>query len=345
MNTPRLPGEWEPHRATLIACPHNPQDWPGKHHAVSWTFAEIVRHIAVGEEVVVVVQDSTHESRAQSLLSRAHVELDRVRFFRVPLDRGWLRDCAPFFVKRGKTTVEARPFGFNAWARYDNWQLDATFGDAITAYLELPAARPAFNGRTPILEGGGVESNGQGTLMVTEEWLLDPKRQVRNPGYTRADYESLFRTELGGKQVLWLGRGIVGDDTHGHIDDCCRFITANTVVLAQESRECDPNFGRLRENRERLEGVRLAQGENLEVVALPMPAPLYFGGIRLPASYANFYMVNHAVLVPTFNDPNDRVALGLLAELMPGRTVVGIHAVDLIWGFGAVHCLTHEVPA
>jgi agmatine deiminase len=344
MNSPRLPAEWERHRATLIACPHNPQDWPGKHHAVSWAFAEIVRHIAVGEDVLVVVQDSTHESRAQSLLTRAHVELERVSFFRVPLDRGWLRDCAPFFVKRGKT-VEARPFGFNAWARYDNWQLDAAFGGAIAAHLELPVTTPEFKGGTPILEGGGIESNGEGTLIVTEEWLLDPNRQVRNPGYTREDYEALFRAQLGAKQTLWIGRGIVGDDTHGHIDDCCRFVNAHTAVLAHEARECDPNHARLRENRERLEGVTLANGSKLDVVNLPMPAPLYFGGIRLPASYANFYIVDHAVLVPTFNDPNDRIALGLLAELMPGRTIVGIHAVDLIWGFGAVHCLTHEVPA
>ena len=196
-----------------------------------------------------------------------------------------------------------------------------------------------------MLEGGAIDVNGRGTLITTEECLLDPEVQVRNPGFGREDYERIFRDDLGAGNVLWLGRGIAGDDTHGHVDDLCRFTGPGTVVLCREADSADANYAALEENRERLQGMRLEDGSRIEVVPLPMPSPVHFDGRRLPASYANFYVANAAVLVPTFNDVRDREALGILGELFPDRPVVGIHAVDLVWGLGTIHCLTRQQPA
>jgi agmatine deiminase len=195
-----------------------------------------------------------------------------------------------------------------------------------------------------VLEGGGIDVNGRGTLLTTEECYLDPKTQVRNPGLGRSEFEAVMKSYLGATNVFWLGGGVVGDDTHGHVDDICRFVNPNTVVLIRESNPKDINYRPLAENWERILDLRLEDGSKPEVVALPVPAPLFFDGERLPASYANFYISNAAVIVPTFNDPNDRVALGILGELFKDRTVLGIHAVDLVLGFGTLHCLTQQQP-
>lgn len=341
----RLPAEWEPHRACLFAWPYNSKDWPGKFQAIPWVFAEMLRLITPGEPVILAAQNAAHIIKARRVLERSGVDLSRVEFMAVELDRGWLRDCAPFFVKTADGAVETRAFAFNAWANYDNFARDAAYPAVIAEHLGLASSVPVHNHRIPVLEGGAVDGNGQGTLIVTEECLLSDVKQVRNPGWNAIDYETVFEDELGITQTIWLGDGIAGDDTHGHVDDLCRFVNPNTVVLATESNVDDVNYRALRENRERLENVRLANGATLQVVGLPMPAPVVFDGVRLPASYANFYIANAAVVVPTFNDPADRVALGILAELFPDRTVVGVNATDLVWGFGAVHCLSHEVPA
>lgn len=338
MEAARLPAEWEPHTATLLAWPHQSRDWPGKFSAIPWVFAEIVRHITPDEPVYLAVQNQRHEASARRTLEKTGVALERVRFMRIPLDRGWMRDCAPFFLKRGEG-LEALGLRFNGWARYDNHHQDAAYGRALCSALGLPFAVAEYKGVQPVLEGGAVESNGAGTLMVTEECLLSEQVQVRNPGWTRTDYEKFFHVAFGAERILWLGKGIAGDDTHGHIDDLCRFVSNNCAVLCREKNPRDVNYHHLEENWERM------QGADLELIELPMPAPLCFDKVRLPASYANFYVTNGAVLAPTFNDPADRVALGLLAECFPGRRVIGIHAVDLIWGFGAVHCLSHELPA
>src|SRR5262249_6239395 len=206
------------------------------------------------------------------------------------------------------------------------------------------AAPPTASGRRVVLEGGGVDGNGAGLLLTTEECLLSDV-QARNPGLSREDLEQVFADYLGVKKTLWLGRGIAGDDTHGHVDDLARFVGPRTVLTAVEDDPADENFGPLRENRERLRGMTDQDGRPLAGVELPMPDPVVFAGQRLPASYANFYIANTRVLVPTFNDPADRRALGILADLFPGRTVVGIHAVDLVWGLGTLHCLTQQQPA
>lgn len=340
----RMPAEWEPQEAVLLAWPTNKEDWPGKFRPIPWVFAEMIRHLSVGQRVDLLVPNGCMAEKARRTLEKVGAILQNVRFLEHPLDRGWMRDCSPAFIHRGEA-VEAVHFDFNAWAKYDNFALDATAPPFLAASNGLNLLPAMYRDRHVVLEGGGIDGNGAGTLLTTEECLLHPDIQVRNPGFTREDYEAVFHQYLGIEKTIWLASGIAGDDTHGHVDDLCRFVNRDTVVLCAEANPGDANHRVLAENQERLEGATTAEGEPIEVVELPMPSPLYFDGTRLPASYANFYIGNEAVLVPTFNDPNDRDALGILAELFPERRVVGIHAVDLVWGFGTVHCLSHELPA
>jgi len=370
----RLPAEWEPHEATWIGWPHNLSDWPAKFAPIPWVYGEIVRKIAPAETVRILVNSKAHEEQARRVLRRAGVDLSRVEFFRFPTNRGWTRDFGPIFVKRDgnhplpppyqggepnhplpppcqggerapQPDVAIVDFGFNGWGKYPNWQKDNKVASLAAAALGCRLFQAIVKGRDFVLEGGSIDGNGCGTLLATEECLLDPEVQVRNLDLTRQETEEALREYLGVKNVLWLGKGIAGDDTHGHVDDLCRFVGPRTVVLCQESDSSEANYRPLQENRERLQGMRLEDGSRIEVVALPMPMPLFLDGQRLPASYANFYISNAAVLVPTFNDPKDRIALGTLAELLRDRPVIGIHAVDLVWGLGTLHCLTHEQPA
>jgi agmatine deiminase len=335
----RMPAEWEPHAATWLGWPHNKTDWPGKFEPIPWVYTEIVRHLVRGELVRVLVNSAGHRAQASKYLKRAEVDLARVEFLRFPTNRGWTRDFGPIFVRRGALRAIAR-FHFNAWAKYKDWKKD----DLVPVRAAKQFKLPLLDGKI-VLEGGSIDVNGRGTLITTEECLLDPKVQTRNPGLSRLDLENVFRDTLGITNTLWLGNGIAGDDTHGHVDDLCRFVNPGTVVLCREENPKDENYKPLAENRERLQEMHLENGRAIEVVDLPMPAPLVFEGVRLPASYANFYIANAAVLVPTFNDPKDRIALGTLAELFPDRPVVGIHAVDLVWGLGTLHCLTQQEPA
>lgn len=358
---PRLPAEWEPHEAVWIGWPHNASDWRPRFGSIPWVFAEMVRLLASSERVVILVNDEKHAARARSVLRRAVAGWDepaapgreKVEFFTMPTNRGWTRDFMPFFIhgpaENGRSGQGmALHCRFNGWARYPDHGLDNAAGRAIASHLVrekgLAGLRAEHQGQEVVLEGGAVDANGQGALLVSEECLLDPEVQVRNPGWDRADYETFFADRFGVSQTIWLGKGIAGDDTHGHVDDFCRFVAGRTVLLCKEHDPGDPNHAALEENRERLEGVRFSDGGRLEIVRLPMPPRTVFAGERLPASYANFYIGNRIVLVPTFNAPRDREALGLLAEVFPDREVVGLHASDLIQGLGAVHCLTHEQP-
>jgi agmatine deiminase len=390
----RMPAEWEPHAATWLAWPHNPTDWPGKLEPIHWVYGEIVRKLAPGEVVRLLVHSPRIERKARSVLTQAGVNLKRVQFLRWPTNRGWTRDCGPIFVKRvrgalrrpmspGDSRGRGEPapadavrgaekailrFQFNAWARYPDWRLDNQVPERAAKEFRqplLPICRPDVGAGLPrplqatvhsgrgkaaptrdlfVLEGGAIDVNGCGTVLTTEECLLDQKKQVRNPGLARTKVEQVLRDSLSVRNVLWLGHGIAGDDTHGHVDDLCRFVNPRTVVLCREKNPRDANYRALEENWERIRSTRLEDGSRLDAVPLPMPAPLTFDGVRLPASYANFYIGNAAVIVPTFNDPADRVALGTLAELFPGRPVIGIHAVDLVWGFGTLHCLSQQEP-
>lgn len=341
-----MPAEWETHEATWLVWPHRLSDWPGRFSPIPWVYAEIVRQLAAGEIVRLLVKSAVHAAGARRALRRVGADLGRVEFLRWPTDRGWTRDFGPIFVRGAADRQQAiARFRFNGWAKYPDWKQDVRVPERASRALNVPLVEIEHQGRAVVLEGGAIDVNGLGTLVTTEECLLDPQVQVRNPGFGRTDYEAVVREALGVKNVIWLGRGIAGDDTHGHVDDLCRFVDARTLVLVREGNPHDPNYRALEENHERLTSARLEDGSRPQVVTLPMPAPLVFDGQRLPASYANFYVSNAAVLVPTFNDPADRIALGTLADLFRDRPVVGIHAADLVWGLGTLHCLTQQQPA
>ena len=342
MTNYRMPAEWFPHAATWIAWPHHEPDWPGKLGPIPWVYAEIVRVLHAHERVEILCHDAHVREDAHRHLEAHGCDPAGYRLHLVPNDRVWLRDSMPTAVHDAAGGVALAHWQFNAWAKYDNYALDARVGDAAEAITRLPRLRPMRpDGRgIVVMEGGAIESNGDGLLMVTEECLLSPI-QERNPGMGRGDYERVFRDILGVEETIWLGEGCVGDDTHGHIDDIARFVSADTVVLAHEEDPADENHRRSLDNLHRLRAFGNAR---LRVVTLPYPRAVMMDGQRLPASYANFYIANGIVLVPTFNDRNDRRALQTLAECFPDREVVGIHAVDLVWGLGTLHCLTQQEP-
>jgi agmatine deiminase len=337
----RWPAEWEPHEATWLAWPHHEPDWPGKLEPIPWVYAEIVRVLHRRERVEILCHDEGVRAAAQRHL-RAHGIAENVRFHLVANDRVWLRDSSPTWV-RGEKGMLLVNWRFNAWAKYDNYMLDAKVGRAVERITRLPRTEPRHNGKHIVLEGGAVDGDGAGTMLTTEECLLSTVQQ-RNPGMSREDYDSAFREWLGIRETIWLGEGCVGDDTHGHVDDVARFVAPGVIVLAFEEDPADDNHARSADNLRRLELAGADRGA-LKVVKLPFPRPVVMNGERLPASYANFYIANGIVIVPTFNDRNDRVALNTLAQLLPDREVVGIHAVDLVWGLGTLHCLTQQQPS
>ena len=340
----RMPAEWEKHKATWIAWPHHEPDWPGKLAPIPWVYGEIVRALSDSERVEILCHDETVAENARMVLGAHGVSDKTYRLHPVSTDRVWLRDSAPTGVMRADGQVEWVNWGFNGWAKYDNYAKDAKVGREIERLTGLPRIEPkrSDNGERLILEGGGIEVNGAGRMLVTEEWLLTDV-QVRNPGMRAGDYEKAFREYLGVTDTIWLGEGAMGDDTHGHVDDIARFSSRDTVILAYESDPADQNHERSIDNLRRLKAA--AKKQPLKIVSIPFPRPVIMNGERLPASYANFYIANGVVLVPTFNDPNDRVALNGIAEAFPRYTVTGIHAVDLVWGLGTLHCLTQQQPA
>ena len=345
----RMPAEWEAHEATWLAWPHNPEDWPGKFQPIPWIYAEIVRLLAGHERVQILVDDEKAQQRARSMLERAGADIDQVDFHLWPTDRSWTRDTGPIFVRNGEGRVGITDWRFNAWAKYPNYELDDQLPARVAELLGQPAWQPFVeleNGAQHriVLEGGSIDTNGQGILLTTEECLLSDVQQ-RNPGVNREQLERGFRNFLGIDQVLWLNRGIAGDDTHGHVDDITRFVGPTTIVTAVEPDTSDANHAPLAENLARLKAARTLDGKQFEIVELPMPRAVAFGGQRLPASYANFYIANGLVLVPTFHDASDRLALNILAGVFPEREVIGIHCVDLVWGLGTLHCMTQQQPA
>ncbi len=351
-----MPAEWAAHAATWIAWPHNPEDWPNKFQPIPWVYCEIVRHLSRAEDVHILVNDAPAEKRATAMLRRQGANLARLHFHLWRTDRVWLRDSGPIFVKR-LAGGEGQPGGelaltnwkFNAWAKYDNWRNDDKIPGYVAELYALPCIEPTValaggQAHRLVLEGGSIDTNGAGVLLTTEECLLSDVQQ-RNPGVSRDELERAFAEHLGIERVIWLNRGCAGDDTHGHVDDISRFVAENTILTAVEPNTADENHLPLAENLQRLRQARNLAGEPFEVKTLPMPSPVIFEGQRLPASYANFYIANGLVLVPTFNDPNDRIALNTLAECFPDRTVTGIHCTDFIWGLGALHCMTQQEPA
>jgi agmatine deiminase len=367
-----MPAEWEPHDATWLAWPHHHGDWPGKFEPIPWVYTEIIRNLARHEWVELIVNDARAERQARKVLDRANALSENVRFHRWPTNRGWLRDSGCIFVAKrqpgsarqdspfdsaqgrlGGLSPHKQPnganllavdFRFNAWAKYSNWRHDEKIGGLMANVAHTQEVRPKHRNARVVLEGGSIDVNGQGTLLTTEECLLS-KVQQRNPGISRKDYEKLFADYLGAQNVIWLGRGISGDDTHGHVDDLTRFVAADTVVTVVESNPKDVNHKPLRDNLRRLQAARDQAGKSFHIVELPMPSPVIFEQRRLPASYANFYIANGVVLVPVFNDPNDRIALNTLSALFPTREIVPIYSGDLVWGLGTMHCMTQQQPS
>ncbi len=360
----RMPAEWEPHESTWLAWPHFRGDWPGKFEPIPWVYAEIIRNLARHERVDLIVNDANWEDRARAVIEKADALSANVRFHHWRTDRVWTRDSGCIFLtghadhsdEQAESELLALHFQFNAWAKYPNYKLDAKVGERMAKAAGVRVVEPFVDSignslkdkYRVVLEGGSIDVNGRGTLITTEECLLSTTQQ-RNPPMGRAAYEELFADYFGAPSVIWLESGIVGDDTHGHVDDITRFVAPNTVVTMIEPNEHSENYAALRANLGRLKNARTSSGtsdgQKLEIVEIPMPRPVVFEGRLLPASYANFYIANGAVLVPVFNDPNDRIALNTLAELFPTREIVPIYCGDLIWGFGALHCMTQQQPA
>ena len=348
----RMPAEWEPHTATWIAWPHNRDDWPGKFGPIPWVYTEIVRHLSRAERVGILVNSKRDRRKASERLVKCGVDLDRIDFVEARTDRVWTRDTGPTFLVNDNFPAELAlalvDWRFNGWAKYVNHKADDRIPKRLAKHLHahrfVPKVEVDGEQRRVVLEGGSIDVNGRGTLLTTEECLLSDV-QGRNPGVSREGLETIFAENLGIRHVIWLGKGIAGDDTHGHVDDVARFVRPRMIVAAVENDEQDENYSLLFDNLERLKSAKDQDGEPIEVIPLPMPRPVIFDGQRLPASYANFYVADGLVLVPTFNDPADRVALATLASIFPDRNVVGIHSVDLVWGLGTIHCMTQQQPA
>jgi agmatine deiminase len=344
----RMPAEWEPHESTWLAWPHFRGDWPGKFEPIPWVYAEIIRNLARHERVNLIVTDADSEKRARRVMEKAGALSDNVSFHHWRTDRVWTRDSGCIFLTsttdHADSDLLALHFQFNAWAKYPNHAFDEKNGERMAKISNARIVHPFSKKCRVVLEGGSIDVNGLGTLITTEECLLSNTQQ-RNPKMDRAAYDQMFADYFGVQSVIWLDSGIAGDDTHGHVDDITRFITPHTVVTMIEPNEQSENYAPLRKNLGRLKNARTSDGKRLDIVEIPMPRPVVFEGRQLPASYANFYVANGAVLVPVFNDPNDRVALNTLAEQFPTREIVPIYSGDLIWGLGALHCMTQQQPA
>ncbi len=341
----RFPAEWEPHSATWVVWPQNVDDWPGKFQKIKWVYREIITHLSESEKVRIIVDSAQRQKRVERFLQKSFIDFANIRFYNCSTDRSWVRDFGPFFVKDGLGNLIVVDFKFNGWANYPNWENDNLVPKFVAEALDFDSKSPVHLGRDVVLEGGSVDANGKGSLITTKQCLLSSEKQLRNPCLGKKDYEKIFYEYLGVTNVLWLNRGIEGDDTNGHVDDICRFTGPSTIVLCAENRPEDQNYFPLLENLEILQGLKLEDGGKIEIVPIPMPSPLFFDGERLPATYANFYISNEKVFVPVYDDPNDLEALGILSELFPGKKVVGINCVDLVWGFGAIHCVTKEEPS
>lgn len=342
-NSRRFPAEWEKQQGILLCFPHNGNDWPGKYEAIQWAFVEFIKKVATFEEVILVVANEKLKGKVNEMLTMAQVVTENVSYIIYKTNRSWMRDSGPIIIQTEKGR-EALNFNFNGWAKYKNFQLDKHVPSKVANFLNIPLTQVTYKGKPVIVEGGAIEVNGKGTLITSEECLLDPKIQVRNKNFTKADYEAVFKEYLGISNVIWVGDGIVGDDTHGHIDDLCRFTDAETIVTVVEENPNDANYAPLQDNLKRLQNAKLENGNSPKIVTLPMPKPVIFEGLQIPASYANFLILNRCVLVPTFNDSNDRIALNILADCFPDREIIGISAIDLIWGFGTLHCLSQQIP-
>ncbi|MFY7651970.1 MAG: agmatine deiminase family protein [Chitinophagaceae bacterium] len=334
-----FPAEWHNHTATWLSWPHKEASWPGKIHTVYAPYCEFVKALTAGERVNINVANDAMKAFAISELQKQAVDLSKVSFFMHPTNDAWCRDHGPAFLLNKITNQKAIvDWGYNAWGnKYPPYDLDDVIPTLIGKELNLPVFNPGI-----VMEGGSVEFNGAGTILTTTACLLNKNR---NPHLTKGQIEEYLINYYGVEQILWLGDGIVGDDTDGHIDDITRFVNTDTVLTVVETNKADENYDLLQENLHALKKMRLLNGKQLNIVELPMPAPVIWEDQRLPASYANFYIGNAVVAVPTFRDANDDKALQIIANCFPTKKVVGIDSTDVIWGLGSWHCLSQQEPA
>lgn len=342
-----MPAEWEPHTATYIVWPHNLETWPGKFELIPPVFARMAAAIASFEPVRVLITEGAHADEIRATIREtqgvdgASVRMDRVQLIDVATNDSWIRDHGPLFVNRIDGREGPAQIGldwrFNSWGeKYGAYDLDDAVPQRLGERYGFEVFEPGI-----VLEGGSIDVNGAGALLTTESCLLNPNR---NAGLSRGEIEDYLRACLGANQILWLGEGIAGDDTDGHVDDLARFIAKDTIVTVVEDDPDDVNYTPLRDNLKRLRAMRDAAGRPFRIETLPMPPPIYFENTRLPASYANFYIANGGVLMPSFGCVADSVAQKALARLFQGRRIVPIASSDLVWGLGAIHCLTQQHP-
>lgn len=338
----RMPAEWERQSAVWLAWPHNKEDWPGKFDSIQWVYCEVIKHITTQARVRLLVKNEAMQAKVKATLTMYNIDNSKVDFIVIATDRSWLRDSAPTVVydSQKRTLLEWK---FNAWAKYNNWKRDAKVPGAVQQFLDLPTMQPMHKGKRIVLEGGAIEVNGKGTMLTSEECFLS-KIQCRNPGFTRADYEEVFAKYFGTPHTIWLGDGIKGDDTHGHIDDLARFVNATTVVTVVEGNKKHDNYHALNDNLKRLKKAHDQDGKKLNVIELPTPQDIIFDGQLLPASYTNFLIVNKIVLAPIFNDINDRIALNTLTNAFPRHEIIPIYCGDFILGLGTIHCASQQEP-
>ena len=343
----RMPAEWERQESTLIAWPHNKNDWPGRFENIPDVFAQIISQISKVQKVKILIQHNLVKKNIYPLLRKYKAKLKNIIFITIKTDRVWTRDSGPIYVvnKNKKILLDWK---FNAWAKYNNYKYDNAINKKLNKIKNLELIKPKFKIQKKfkdiVLEGGSIDVNGKGTIITTKECLLS-KVQQRNPGLKKKDIESIFNKYLGAKNTIWLNKGIAGDDTHGHIDDIARFIDTNKIFLAYEYNKKDKNFKPLNENYKILNISKDQNGKKITIIKLPMPKPIFIEKTRVPASYLNFYIANKVVLVPVFKDKNDKKVLKIFKRNFRNRKIIPIDCLDLIWGFGAIHCMTQQEPA
>ena len=337
-----MPAEWEKQKSTLIGWPYNRQDWPKKFENIPDVFAKIISKISVFQKVNVLIRNINLKKEIKPLIKKHNGKLNNIQFIICKTDRVWMRDSGPIFLKDKKNKVIMSNWKFNGWAKYTNHKEDDKVNLRIKKFYKSKVISPKYNDRRIVLEGGSIDVNGKGLLLTTKECLLS-KVQQRNIFLKRNDYNKIFEKFFGINQVIWLNKGIKGDDTHGHIDDIARFVDNNKVFIAYENNKKDKNYKNLNENFKILKKIQ-NNSLKLKIKKIPMPKPIYIDNIRVPASYLNFYITNKLVLLPTFNDPKDNLVIKIFKKQFKTKKIIPIDCSDLIWGFGAIHCMTMQEP-
>ena len=337
----RMPAEWEKQKSTWVAWPHNKKDWPNKFELIPDIFAQIIAKISKFQKVNILIENKNLKKKIYLILKNYLANTKNINYTICKTNRAWLRDSFPIFVKNKLNQKVLIDWGFNSWAKYKNFNHDNKIGIKIKKFLNLDSVRPKFKNRRIILEGGSIDVNGKGVLLTTRE-CLQSKIQERNIGFKKKDYEEIFKKFLGIKKVLWLNKGIVGDDTHGHIDDIARFVTSKKIFIAYEKNKNDVNYKKLRENYQIIQ--KLNKKKEFKIIKIPMPNAKYIDGVRVPASYLNFYIANRIVLVPVFSDEKDKKIIKIFKKHFKNRKIIPIDCSLLIWGFGAIHCVTQQEP-